>query len=435
MKILVVSNTAWDNNNSFGNSFSNIFDRIKDIEVANIYCRNGFPYNNIKGRFFHIDEKRIFKSIWNRKIITGYETVNRMGLDEKLPQEGYYDFARKLRFRIFFWIRDIIWALGRWKTKELDAFIEEFQPDIMFQPVYYSTYINRIVLYLKKKCNVPMICYISDDNYSLRHFSLSPMYWIERLYKRRYVKKTIDACDFLYVISDIQKKEYDQIFKKPSGILTKCKDFKGQAPIKKELNYPLKLVYTGNIDANRGRTISELAQCIGKINSNEQKIVFDIYTQSSLSKKTIKSMETNGVYFKNSISITEIERIQNEADILVLAEPLNKRGALEVHQSFSTKIVDYLYRARCILSIGHPDCGSIDYFLKNNAALVACSKKQIRLCMEEILNNEHILIEKAQAAWNVGMQKHQRVIMQNNLMNVLKETLENRSEGDESLTN
>lgn len=434
MKILVVSNTAWDDNNSFGNSFSNIFDNIKDVEVANVYCRNGVPYNNMKGRFFHIDEKRLMKSIWNRKVITGYETVNHMGQAREVSQEGYYDFARKLRFRIFYWIRDSIWALGRWKTKELDAFVEEFQPDIMFQPVYYSTYINRIVLYLKRKCNIPMVCYISDDNYTLHQFSLSPMYWMERLYKRRYVKKTIDACDFLYVISDVQKLEYDQIFKKPSAILTKCKDFQGRAPIKKEYNNPLKLVYTGNISADRGKTLGELAQCIGKINAQEEKMILDIYTHSPLGKRVIKNMKAKGVHLKKGVSVTEVERIQNDADILIHAESLNKRGALEVHQSFSTKIVDYLYRARCILSIGHPDCGSIDYFLRYNAGLVAHSKEQIELHLEEILNNQDILRKMSLAAWSVGVQKHQQTVMQDNLMNVLKETFVNRSAGNESLT-
>ena len=36
MKILVLSSTPWTNDNSFGNSFSNIFEGIEDVEIANI---------------------------------------------------------------------------------------------------------------------------------------------------------------------------------------------------------------------------------------------------------------------------------------------------------------------------------------------------------------------------------------------------------------
>lgn len=423
MKILIVSNTAWNNNNSFGNSFSDIFGGMENIEIANIYCRKGFPCNHMKGKFFRIDEELLVKSIWNRKLMTGYEIENYIDKKDMPLDTKYYDTLRKLRFRIFYWIRDIIWQLGKWKTNELNKFIEDFQPDIMFQPVYYSIYINKIALYIKEKCNIPMVCYISDDNYSLHYFSSSPMYWIERLYKRRYVKQVIDVCDFLYVISDIQKKEYDQIFKKPSAILTKCKDFKGEAPIKRKYNFPLKLVYMGNINSARGKTLGVLAKCIEKINACEDKVIFEIYTLSPLQKKMIKSMRTKGVYLRKAVNSTEIEKIQSEADVLVHVESMDRKGALEARQSFSTKIVEYLSRARCILAIGHTDCASIDYFLKYNAALVATSKEQIEQRLKEVLNDASILDKMAQAAWNIGVQKHQREVMQEHLSNILKNAL------------
>ena len=51
MKILIVSNSPWRNENSFGNSFSNIFEGIPDLEIANVYCKYGTPKNNCVSRF------------------------------------------------------------------------------------------------------------------------------------------------------------------------------------------------------------------------------------------------------------------------------------------------------------------------------------------------------------------------------------------------
>lgn len=378
MKILVVSNTAWNDNYGFGNSFSNIFYGIKDVEFANIYCRKGIPYNDVKGRYFQIDEKRLIKSIFLRSIVTGYEVMN---LKEKggVPpiQEHYYDFARKMRLRIFYWIRDLVWKLGNWNTKELNKFVEDFHPDVMFLPVYYSTYINRIAVYFKRKMNVPMVGYIWDDNYTLNLTSFSPMYWLERLYKRRYVKMTIDACEFLYVISDIQKEEYAKIFRKPSAVLTKAMDFIGAPPVKKEVSNPVKLIYTGNIDTKRGRTLGKIAKCVDKINMGEIRLTLDIYTKSPLQQKIKKGMSGKGVCLKGGIDVTEIEQIQLEADVLIHVEPMDEKAAKEVHQSFSTKIVDYLYRARCILAVGNLKCASIDYFKKYKGGLIATSEREI----------------------------------------------------------
>ena len=110
-----------------------------------------------------------------------------------------------MRWQIMFWARDAVWATGKWKTPQLDEFIKSVNPDIIFQPIYYSSFVDEVGLYAKKLTGAPMVGYISDDCYTLRQFSLSPLFWIDRLWKRRYVKRAIDECMLLYVITDRQK--------------------------------------------------------------------------------------------------------------------------------------------------------------------------------------------------------------------------------------
>ena len=47
MKVLIISRTTWDNANSFGNTFSNLFEGMKDVEIYSIACRNGISNNSI----------------------------------------------------------------------------------------------------------------------------------------------------------------------------------------------------------------------------------------------------------------------------------------------------------------------------------------------------------------------------------------------------
>ena len=199
MKILVLSATAWDNNNSFGNSFSNIFEGIKDIEIANIYCMNGNPQNNTVNRYFQISEKSLIANLKNSQKPSGHEFQLSNKDIVSVVDEKIYNYARKKRWMVLFWARDFIWKIGRWKSKELSQFLSDFNPDILFMPIYYSSYMNDIACYIKKYTNKPMVGYISDDNYTLRQFSMSPLYWIDRLYKRRKVKNTVDLCEYLYV--------------------------------------------------------------------------------------------------------------------------------------------------------------------------------------------------------------------------------------------
>ena len=152
MKILVLSNTPWAMNNSFGNSFSNIFGDMENIEIANIYCRYGNPDNDIVGRYFQITEKSLIKNIINKNYPSGkvIETGDSTDILNNTSIK-IFNHGRKRRLQIYFWARDLIWAVGRWKSPELTNFINEFNPDIIFQPLYYSNYLNSIVLFLKKQ--------------------------------------------------------------------------------------------------------------------------------------------------------------------------------------------------------------------------------------------------------------------------------------------
>ena len=92
---------------------------------------------------------------------------------------------------IFYIIRSLIWKLAKWDTVELRNFIKEFNPDLIFAPCYASHELLAIDRMVKAVCNVPMISYISDDNYGLKQFRLSPFYWLNRFVLRKNVEKNL----------------------------------------------------------------------------------------------------------------------------------------------------------------------------------------------------------------------------------------------------
>lgn len=412
MKILVLSSTPWSNDNSFGNTFSNIFEGIDDIEVANISCRPGLPTSCVVKRYFQITEKSLIKNLIKKSFPTGIETkVDDNKIDKSFSENiKAREFGSKKRWQILFWMRDLIWKLGRWKSQALIDFIEDFKPDVIFQPVYFSSYLNDIVDFIKKYTNVPMVGYVSDDCYTLKQFSLSPLYWIDRLYKRRKVKRTIEQCEILYVISDVQKEEYEKIFTPPCKILTKCADFSDDK--KPEFKAPeniLKIVYAGNISKGRYEILSELAKSIEEINQDSKKIQMDIYTLTPLKDKQKKVLSTDSVHLHPPVSYDEIREIQKNSDILLHCEGFSLKEKLAVHQSFSTKIVDYLETNRCILAIGDDYCASIRYFIDKDCGATATNKNEIKPCLLDLCNNHDLLKQYADKAWETGKKNHSHI--------------------------
>ncbi len=428
MRILVLSSTPWSNDNSFGNTFSNIFEGIDDIEVANIACRPGVPTSYVVKRYFQITEKALIKNLFNKSVPTGIE-IN-LNVTEKIDKTFSENikartFGAKRRWRILFWMQNLLWAMGRWKSRELINFIDDFKPDLIFQPIYFSTYLNDIVKFIKKHTNVPMIGYISDDCYTLKQFSFSLLYWISRLYTRRKVKRTIEQCEVLYVISNVQKREYEKIFTPPCKVLTKCADFSDERkPDFKEPKEVLKIVYAGNISSGRYEILSELAKAIEKINSDSKKFELSIYTMTPLTKKQKRVLLTESVHLYPPVSYTKIREIQKNSDILLHCEGFSLKEKLAVHQSFSTKIVDYLEINRCILAIGDDYCASIQYFIENKCGAVATKKEEIETELLKLYNNRELLKSYAEKGWESGKKHHHKPIMQNmvkqDLNNLLK---------------
>lgn len=415
MKILILSNTAWDNQNSFGSSFSNIFEDMQGIQIANIYCRYGNPNNSVADYYFQITEKSLLKNLKTKSIPSGKQVFaagqGTIQLSDR--EQTTFDTARKKRWQILFWARDLIWLVGRWCSPQLRAFIDDFKPDLIFQPVYYSNYLTRMALFLKKYTNAPMVGYISDDCYTLRQFSLSPLYWLDRLHKRKKVKKVIQQSELLYVISEIQKRDYEKIFGVPCKVLTKSADFSGDPPVKSQYHTPLQIVFTGNIGTNRWKSLAMIARALQTINRNGVRAQLRIYTATPLTDKMRAALDIDGSSFlMGAVPASEIPRIQSDADMLVHVEALDLKNRLAVRQSFSTKLVDYFKAARPILAVGPRGIASIEHLVENNCAMVAQSVEEICCELESVARNHEKLDALSKKAYICGRKHHDKATMQ-----------------------
>lgn len=410
IKILVLSSTPWSSDNSFGNSFTNIFDGIGDIKFANIYCNYGKPDNDFDMEFFQITEKSLIENLIDSTKHTGkcvyrgaeeYQEMNQ-------TEQATFNNIRKVRWQIFYWIRDIIWKIGRWESKELNKFIDEFQPDIIFQPIYIGSYMNNIALYLKEYTGCPMLGYISDDNYTLRQMRISPFYWINRLVCRRKVKAVIEKCEILYVISGIQKEEYERIFTPPCKVLTKCADFSTDAPDWSIDREKVRMVYAGNMNSGRFKSLKLICDAVNTLNKEGIKIKLDIYSTTPYSENMKKAMCGDTITLNEAIAYGKLLEIQKNADILIHVEGMSKSSRLEVHQSFSTKLVDFFEIGKCIFAVGKGDEASIKHLIDNDAAIVAQCEDDVERLLRDLMNYPEKIAEYGKKAYLCGAKHHDK---------------------------
>ena len=255
-------------------------------------------------------------------------------------------------------------------------------------------------------------------------YHLADLYGYEVKNLNRQVKRNIERFpeDFMFQLT---KEEYEKIFTPPCKILTKCADFSdNRKPDFKEPDDVLKIVYAGNISRGRYQILSELAKSIEEINSDGKKLQIDIYTLTPLKEKQRKVLSTDSVHLHPPVSYDEIREIQKNSDILLHCEGFSLKEKLAVHQSFSTKIVDYLETNRCILAIGDDYCASIKYFIDNDCGAVATNKNDIKPCLLKLCNNHDLLKQYADKAWKSGKKNHSHTkikqMVKDDLISIIK---------------
>lgn len=317
---------------------------------------------------------------------------------------------RILRWEVFFLARDIIWQFGRWKTKELDEFVEEFNPDVIFGTLTYMPNINKLMIYLKDKLKKPMIVYSWDDVYSLNQFSISPIFWFRKFIQRKHIRRCVKRCEFLYTITEQMQKEYAKYFNKECKMLYKGYDFITPTFSREKITLPLKFIFMGNIGAGRWQTLSKLASAIHQLNTTNQRqvAVLDIYTLSPKSKDMIDKLSIEGASnLKDVVDTSEVMAVQQSADILVHVEPTTKSERMFYRLSFSTKIVDYFYNSRCILGIGGKTA-TLDYLKDQDAGIVLYDLNDLDKVLLNLVENPEIINQFASKAWDCGKRNHQR---------------------------
>lgn len=377
MKILVISRTPWRLDNSFGNTYSSIFSKIDDIEIAHIYLADGFPEPEaVVKKYFQVSESKVIRTFFKKRT-----TSNAVGcevlpsVENKTILDSTVTAAQKIRLPLFYIIRDFLWHYGNINYDGMESFARDFKPDLIFAPLYYAKYVSRVIIKLQKALNIPLVLECSLDVYSLHQVSFDPFYWINRLSVRHTIRKVIKKTSLLYTISDMMRTDYEKMLGVPCKILYKFPDLsRGLGTYKRQKNKPIHFLYTGNIGDGRWKTLSKLGMAL-----KENKFgILDVYTATPITEEIKAELEIDGFStVHNPVSQKEVIKLQGEADILVHAESFEKKNKLLVRYSISTKIMDYLCAGRTIFAIGPNDIASIEFLKLNNLALCASSDSEI----------------------------------------------------------
>ena len=419
-KILIVARGVWDDNIGTSSTLSNLFSRYNPDRLAMIYVESKMPNTKCCHTFFQIPEIQMAKQILHRKSEIGQKVESQDYVsDDADAEENVLSFVRGHRSAFFQWSRELLWLLGRWRSKALESFIHEFNPDIIWLDGSTNIFLDRLYAHVLRISGKPGIIYLMDDNYTYK--SLTEHRYLYHFLHRSTMRKVITMCKKVLVISPKMKKEFDKLFDIDSTIITKGIDYNNLKRQEQTLHTPVKLIYMGQIIYGRDYTLAILLKELSAINASAIRVEFSIYTNNHVSN-TLRELiaRCNGVTLENAVPYNEVLGVIKNNDVLLFMESLSPKYNRDARLSFSTKITDYLSSGKCIFAIGPDDSAPMEYFKDENCAVIAHNREEIVKGIN-LICDRHILEEYGKAAFEAGRRNHDMRIMEERLNKVLEE--------------
>ena len=420
-RILILSVSAW-NSKVGADTWPTIVGGLNPENIASISLREEIPDSLACDNYFVISENKVIKSIVKRNIKTG-RNVQRGVVDAKETENldahnARYEKMGKKRSAVALFAREIIWKIGKWKSRELNAFLDEFKPDILLYSMDGYIHFNRICRYAKKRTNAKSIGFFVDDNFTYKQSNRLGLKLL-RFFQRRSLKRLAKQTDGFWAITDMTKKEADAFFHVNCTVVTK--------PLKKEVTYrdwqvndPIRVLYTGNLQIGRDRSLLKVVNALKEINREKTFFVLDVYTKTQLSEDVKKQLDCGFCTLHAPVPQSEVLQIQEQADILLFLEDVDGPHARTARLSFSTKITDYLSSGRCIFAVGCMDTAPMQYFLDYQAAIIATTQAEMLEKFEAVLKDSKILAEYAKRACECGLKNHKK----ENMLKVVHDSIE-----------
>ncbi len=420
LRILVNSVDSWSDMVG-SDTMSSLVSVFPPENIASLSIRARESDSKVAGRYFHIIEGRVIKSILHPSTITGEEYTSSDNTCNKDFETEEKRYSRKVSFGRSFLvlIREILWKLGHWKGPALDKFISDFNPDVLFFPIEGYIHFNRINQYIINKYRPRRVVgYMWDDNFTYKQHRFDILYFIHRYWLRKSVKSLIHSCDVVFAINPKMKRELDAEYGINSILLTKPIRTQ-EVPVQTEAHGPVRMLYSGKLVIGRDKAIAGIVDAIRIVNKDNQRVFLDVYSGTPLSSRILKKIYVPGVCnFKGFVPQKEVLKEQQKADVLLFVESLSKQD-MSARLSFSTKITDYLSAGKCIWAVGNSDLAPIDYLREEDAAIVSSSKESILACLKSIIDNKETIPTYARKAHDCGIRNHNQQDIHTRFMNAI----------------
>ncbi len=387
MKILVVSHNVFSKTYNMGKTMTSYFENADGVELAQFYIHSEVPVDPVCKNYYRITDKEAIKSIITRKSgrIFGEADIKTDISDSRTDTGNTAKLYQKARKRspLVYFARNLWWSMGKWKTKKLLSWVDNFNPDAVFFASGDYAFMYKIALKIAQYKNIPLAVSCMDDYYFYnKNADTFGGKFIHRRFMKQ-VKKTMDYASCLFPICEKMGREYGEYFGKP--YYTLCTPSSISAPLSFEKSNAIS--YIGNIRYNRNEQIVAIGKALKGLDIQGKPDFIDVYSGEKDPELLKILTEENGIKFHGSIPADKVLEVMGKSLAVIHTEAFDKTTRQIVAYSVSTKIADSLASGTALLAFGPAEVASMEYLIENEAAFCATSESKLSSVLSELISD------------------------------------------------
>jgi glycosyltransferase involved in cell wall biosynthesis len=417
-RILVVSNNSFSDSTNNGKTLASFFDDYPAENIAQLYLNSELPNITRYNNYYRITDFDVIKSILSKSNICG----SRIDLDNDMKtmvskEKNVALVDRVKNYNLARLAREFFWKSKKWKSKSLEQWLEEFNPEVVFLCAGDSGFAYDITGYVQDKFKTKLVIYVTDD-YVLPRKNLSPFWWYRRNKIFNKMKNTVKKSDLFITISDQMKEVYKELLGKDSILAVNMTESLKDSSITRKNKQEITFVYAGGLHYKRYTTLNLLAKSLKKYNDdplNKQKVFLRIYSGQEINREIKKYLNVKGASeFCGSLNPTQLKKVLNKSDIPVHVESFDDKSIESTRLSISTKIPEYLSLGKPVLAIGPNQVSSMQYL--DGCACCITSRNNIHSEIIKFLKDIDLQRELSQRALLKYEKFHKKEIISDKLI-------------------
>lgn len=376
MRILVISNEPFNASSSNGRTMQNFLRNRKPEDLAQFYI-HGTPDLDFCHHYFQVSDGDALRTFLCGK------KKEKHGQPGGAEQSNTPKRTRNCRNLL---LRNTVWQSMRWWDGEMDAFLDDFRPEIVLLQAGDAPFMYRIALRIAKKYAAKLVMY-NSEHYVLKKRMYSsvtgPSAWhfLLKASLGKWYGRFMDRVDYCIYSTHALEAAYQEAYPHP-GKSTALYTTSEMLPLPDCSTQPFSLLYCGNLGVGREYPLDELAKVLKEVDPNAR---LDIYGTFVDEEAEARVCGNENVVFHGFVDYTEVPRLMSQASMLVHCENRDRLENLQF--AFSTKIADSLASKRPFLVYAHGDFPFVRYLKENQCAHIAQNPEQLRDVLKKCIED------------------------------------------------